>query len=205
MKINLLRTGIMLALGALISWSPAQAQQSSPAQAPQLFSPIQPALYDQAERPVVTNFIATSYAAEETGPGGTGCCGSCDAGNSCNSSCNSCQSSCCDDACCQATDCCGCPLPVALMDCRLVNFYAFSGIESWRGISDGAGSKNNGFVTGFNGAAPIPLIGDRGWAWQFGGTAGFYDLSGRDGIAHDTATQQQQYITTGFFRRQNEW
>lgn len=212
MKINFLHKGIMLALGALISWSPAQGQSWNPAQAPQLLPPIQTVRYDQAERPIVTNSIAASYAAEETGmsDAGSGTCNSSNSCNNCNScnscdSCNNCCTSCCDDLCCQATDCCGCPLPVALMDCRLVNFYAFSGIESWRGISDGAGPNNNGFVNGVNAAAPIPLLGDRGWAWQLGGTFGFYDLSGRDGIAHNSATQQQQYVTTGFFRRQNEW
>src|SRR3954466_9911288 len=55
MKINLFHTGIMLALGALISWSPAQAQYRTPAPTPQFLPPIQTAQYEQAERPVFQN------------------------------------------------------------------------------------------------------------------------------------------------------
>jgi len=155
MKINLLRTGIMLALGALISWSPAQAQQSNPAQARNFSPPIQPVRYDQAERPwsrIPLPFIRS----RRNRSGRDGVLRSCDAGYSCNSGCNSCQSSCCDDLCCQATDCCGCPFACRIDGSADRQFLCLLGMESWRGISDGTGSNNNGFVTGFNGAAPIP-------------------------------------------------
>ena len=89
--------------------------------------------------------------------------------------------------------------------CPPVGFYAFSGFESWRGVSD-ATSTNNGFFSGFNLGAPLPLLSDRGFGVQAGAVFGGYDWTGRatNGPVEANQWQQQALFTLGFFRRAGE-
>jgi hypothetical protein len=78
------------------------------------------------------------------------------------------------------------------------------GVDSWRGVTNGTGPNNNGFVTGANGAAPLPWLSEYGFGAQFGGSYGVYDVDGKtvtSAAAVPTASTQQVFLTTGIFRR----
>ncbi|MCC6125204.1 MAG: hypothetical protein IT426_09600 [Pirellulales bacterium] len=89
--------------------------------------------------------------------------------------------------------------------CPRVGFYAVAGIESWRGVSDGI-TNNNGAFAGLNLGAPLRWISEWGFGWQLGGTFGVYDWMGRatNGSFNASQAQDQEFITTGVFRRANE-
>ena len=89
--------------------------------------------------------------------------------------------------------------------CPKLGLYASLGIESWRGVSDGL-TNNNGAVTGLNLGVPLPKLSEWGFGWQLGGTFGIYDWMGRatNGSANANQAQEQEFITTGIFRRADE-
>jgi uncharacterized protein DUF6666 len=90
-------------------------------------------------------------------------------------------------------------------DCPRFGFLGFSGVDTFRGIPDGAFQSNFGTVTGLNAAAPLPGLEAMGLGWQLGASYGVYDFSGRSSSAsHPSAAQQQIFITTGFFHRGND-
>lgn len=78
--------------------------------------------------------------------------------------------------------------------------YVYSGVDSFRGITNGSYSNNNGVVNGFNLGGQ--LAPNRGIGWQAGLTYGVYNFSGRTspGSQLNEATQQT-FLTIGLFRR----
>jgi hypothetical protein len=156
--------------------------------------------FDTAEASATDEMIATQFAPEvvqgvpEADPAPAGNCAAC-------SQCGECGE----------CGCCGCGggggggllaglLGGAYSERRpVIAGYGFSGWDNFRGVSDGQFQGNNGFVNGFNVAAP--LCERLGLAWQGGMSYGAYDLSGRSFIAPFNQTQQQFFVTTGFFRR----
>ena len=155
--------------------------------------------YDNAEAQAAPSSIAAGYAADmttseaEPAPA-CGGCGTCEQCTSCN-------------------ECGGglrgrfgrlfqrsCDLPV-LMPCPSpIGGYVSSGVDSFRGITNGSYPGNNGVVTGFNLGGQ--LIEDYGIGWQAGMSYGVYNFSGRvsPGSQLNEVTQQT-FLTLGLFRR----
>jgi hypothetical protein len=142
--------------------------------------------YDQANQPAVEESLAEEYAPEvpiDAAP---------------------CQV-------CNGAGCPGCDAQLrnrAIADpCPRVGWLGFAGADSFRGVSDGTNQNNNGFVTGLNGAAPLPWLGAYGIGGQLGGSYGAYDLNGRssndpnDANPQFSNVQQQIFVTAGVFRR----
>ena len=163
MKITLLGAGTMLAISLLLHGT-VRADDSI-----RLVSN-----YDHAEAQTSPDSIAAGYAADlttdeaEPAPA-CGGCGTCDQCNSCN-------------------ECSGglrgrigslfqrsCDPPVA-MACPKIGGYGYSGVDSFRGITNGSYPGNNGVVSGFNLGGQ--LLEDFGIGWQAGGSYGVYNFSG---------------------------
>jgi len=84
-------------------------------------------------------------------------------------------------------------------ECPRLGLVGFSGIDTFRGISDGTYQNNFGVVTGLN--AGIPLA-DTGLAWQMGMSYGIYDFEGRvSAVNENSSAQTQTFITTGFYHK----
>ena len=95
--------------------------------------------------------------------------------------------------------------PAACGDCRTDNIYFFHNYSSWRGISEGSGPNNNGFVYGFNYGTRLGALSEyTGIGFQIGASYGLYDLNGRSSGFHDNQVQQQGFLTAGFFRAANK-
>ena len=106
--------------------------------------------------------------------------------------CDSCNS--CDP--CAYLGCEGCPR---------AGIVGIFGMDSFKGISDGSYQSNFGALAGVNAAMPLLGLGDRGFGWQLGMTAGIYDLDGRSSTTvNRSETQRQTFVTTGFFRKGDE-
>lgn len=83
-----------------------------------------------------------------------------------------------------------------------IGMTLFSGVESWRNISDLFLSNNTGIVVGGNLGVPLPRLGDYGIGAQMGASFGAYDLDGRTTLQGGPAEVQQQiFVTAGLFRR----
>jgi hypothetical protein len=101
------------------------------------------------------------------------------------------ESSCCGDSCCSL----GCdPWP-----CR--GIVGFAGLDAFKGISDGDHPSNFGGVTGLNASIPVPGLSDYGIGWQLGMSYGVYDLYGSAAGDNPAQSQQQIFLTTGFFHK----
>lgn len=142
--------------------------------------------YDETEQPVGPVDPQEYQGPQQCGPGG--CYGE---------QCGNCG---------QCGDACGCERPwnPAIADhCPRFGIYTFSGVESWRGVADGAGPNNNGFFSGLNAGMPIRGLDALGIGLQAGFNSGVYDLMGRptNGANEANQTQQQYFFTYGFFRR----
>jgi hypothetical protein len=98
------------------------------------------------------------------------------------------QPSCCDESCsslgCDAWPCRG--------------IVGFAGLDAFKGISDGDYPSNFGAVTGLNTAIPL---GDYGIGWQLGMSYGVYDIDGRASDFSQAQSQEQIFVTTGFFHK----
>ena len=106
--------------------------------------------------------------------------------------CDSCNS--CDP--CAYLGCEGCPR---------AGIVGIFGMDSFKGISDGSYQSNFGALAGVNAAVPLLGLGDHGFGWQLGMTYGVYDLDGRStDLTNRSETQQQTFVTTGFFRKGDE-
>jgi hypothetical protein len=91
--------------------------------------------------------------------------------------------------------------PAACNDCRTHGVTFFHNYSSWRGISEGTGSNNNGFSYGFNYGTRLGAFSElTGIGAQIGGSYGLYDLNGRASGFRDKEIQQQSFLTVGFFR-----
>jgi hypothetical protein len=81
----------------------------------------------------------------------------------------------------------------------------FAGLDSFKGVSDGSYQSNFGAVTGLNASLPVPGLSDYGIGWQLGTSYGVYDFDGRIYAPNNrTRSQQQIFVTTGFFRKAAE-
>ena len=141
---------------------------------------------------------AEPTAAAETAPAsGPSCTGSC---NSCGSAnCGGCVS--CDNACGRCGSLCA-----VCDECPKRGLVLFTGIDSWRGFSDGSFQNNTGTSTGLNYGTRLGRFSElTGIGFQAGGSLGVYDWSGRQSSRHDTnAAQTQGFLTYGLFRKANE-
>jgi hypothetical protein len=98
--------------------------------------------------------------------------------------------------------CGGCGSSLGCDGCPGYGVVGVFGFDSFKGISDSNYPSNYGVVTGLNAAMPVSR--DYGIGWQLGMTYGVYDVDGRT-VSHDNAqSQQQTFITTGFFHKANE-
>ncbi len=81
---------------------------------------------------------------------------------------------------------------------------AFAGLDSFKGISDGSYESNFGAVAGVNSALLLPT--DYNIGWQLGMSYGVYDLDGwgEHSVNNSSTSQQQIFVTTGFFHKANE-
>ena len=86
-------------------------------------------------------------------------------------------------------------------ECPPYGIVGFAGFDSFKGISDLVLPSNFGVVTGLNAGVPIPGLRDYGFGWQIGLSYGVYDLDGRVAAADESHSQQQTFVTTGFFRK----
>lgn len=110
---------------------------------------------------------------------------------------------CCEqDACggCGLCDsCCGGGCGADCEECPRLGLVIFAGLDSFKGVSDGTWQSNFGIVNGVNTGIPL---GQSGFGWQVGMSYGIYDFEGRDSsFVERSATQEQVFITTGFFRK----
>lgn len=111
--------------------------------------------------------------------------------------CNTCDpATCCPDLTCgscfdQNLGCDCCP-------CR--GIVGFAGFDSFRGVSDDLYNNNFGAVAGVNASTGLFGLADYGIGWQLGMSFGAYDWKGSS-AARPRTTQQQLFVTTGFFRK----
>ena len=86
-------------------------------------------------------------------------------------------------------------------ECPCRGMVGFAGFDSFKGISDGFLPSNFGAVTGFNAAMPVPGLSDYGIGWQLGMSYGVYDVDGRVFAVDRAQSQQQIFVTTGFYHK----
>ncbi|HEY5311556.1 MAG TPA: DUF6666 family protein, partial [Pirellulales bacterium] len=86
--------------------------------------------------------------------------------------------------------------------CPRIGVYAFSGIDSFRGVTNGTYPGNNGAVNGLNlGGA---LVENYGIGWQAGGSYGLYNFSGKTSPGSEIGNSTiQGFFTAGLFQRAN--
>ncbi len=186
MKINLLGAGTLLAISLMLN-GVARADDNI-----RLVSN-----YDTAEAQAAPDSVAAGYAADMTTSEAVPACGGCGTCDQC-TSCNECEGG-------------GlrsrfsglfkrsCDLPFA-MPCPSIGGYGYSGVDSFRGITNGSYTGNNGVVTGFNLGGK--LIENYGIGWQVGGSYGVYNFEGRTSPGSQLSSDTVQgFITVGLFRR----
>lgn len=83
--------------------------------------------------------------------------------------------------------------------CPCRGIVGFAGFDSFRGVSDDLFS-NYGAVAGVNASTGLFGLADYGIGWQLGMSYGAYDWKGSS-FAKPRTTQQQVFVTTGFFRK----
>jgi hypothetical protein len=109
------------------------------------------------------------------------------------------QSPCCEQDPSQIEEGYWCP-PVA-DKCPLFGLYSFTEMATWRGITTGDLPNNNGFTQGLNAGIPLPWLGEFGFGAQLGGSWSVYDLEGRRSAFAPNRSNQQTFMTGGFYRR----
>jgi hypothetical protein len=102
-----------------------------------------------------------------------------------------------------ACNACDSDFPLACSCCPTVSLAAGFGIDSFHSESD-RGPSNFGAVAGLNGGMPVPGLRDYGIGWQLGMSYGVYDWDGRSSYYSSAASQQQIFVTTGFFHKAQE-
>lgn len=114
------------------------------------------------------------------------------------SGCNACgPSACCPEPSC-GTDC-GCG-QIGCEGCSPFGIVGTFGLDAFKGVADD-GIANFGVVTGLNTGAMLPGLEDYGLGWQTGISYGVYDLDGRLNDVDPAQSQQQTFVTTGFYRK----
>ena len=110
--------------------------------------------------------------------------------------CPSCgEPSCCEESC----ESCCCDL--GCDECPRAGIVGFVGLDSFKGVSDADWPSNFGAVTGVNASRPVPGLRDYGIAWQLGISYGVYDFDGSASGPSPAQSQQQIFVTTGFFHK----
>ncbi len=117
------------------------------------------------------------------------------------------QSACnpCDKACCCSEGSCESCCPGTLLECDECSRWSVIGIggfDAFKGISERDWPSNFGAVLGFNSA--VMLAQDYNFGWQFGMTYGVYDFDGRDSGNDVSHSQQQTFVTTGFYHKADD-
>jgi hypothetical protein len=84
-----------------------------------------------------------------------------------------------------------------------LSLVGLAGFDAFKGISDGSYPSNFGVLTGLNAGVPLFALGEYGFGWQIGLSYGVYDIDGRY-TANQASSQQQTFITTGFYRKAGE-
>lgn len=119
--------------------------------------------------------------------------------------CNPCNlPPCCEEACAEGCGCggrSGCCCDLGCDECPPIGIVGSVGFDSFKGISDFTLPSNFGVVTGVNAGAPMPGLSEYGFGWQTGISYGIYDFDGRIDGLHSASSQQQTFVTTGFFRK----
>jgi hypothetical protein len=89
----------------------------------------------------------------------------------------------------------------------IFGLQVFSGFDAFKGISDSneesnfltnPSKSNFGGLVGLNAALTLPFMSEFGIGWQVGGSFGNYDW---DGTEQGSSSEQQTFITTGFYRK----
>ena len=96
-------------------------------------------------------------------------------------------------------DACGSCCDFGCDECPSRGIVGFAGLDSFKGISDAFLNSNFGAVAGLNSA--LPVSNDYGINWQLGMSYGIYDVDGRVALTNAAQTQQQIFVTTGFFHK----
>jgi hypothetical protein len=112
-----------------------------------------------------------------------GCSNAC-GGENCGESCGSC---------CNQLGCEG--------NCKKYGIVGFAGFDSFKGEPDGILHSNFGAVTGLNTGILLPGLDEYGFGWQTGMSYGVYDFDGALTETSVNTSQQQIFVTTGFFRK----
>lgn len=120
----------------------------------------------------------------------------------CQTACNPCgPTTCGPEVSCDPCDTCVCRLGCD-DNCENFGIVGFTGLDSFKGVSDGEYQSNFGVVTGLNTGTMIPGLEEYGLGWQTGLSYGVYDLDGRSSTVTDQAKSQTQlFVTTGLFRK----
>lgn len=103
----------------------------------------------------------------------------------------------CGETACRGEACGGC-VDAGCDECPRAGIVAFGGFDTFKGVSDAFLNSNFGVVGGVNSA--IPLM-ESGISWQLGMSYGIYDLDGRVALENPAESQQQTFVTTGFFHK----
>ncbi len=108
------------------------------------------------------------------------------------------QSACCGEAC---GGCCDGCYDAGCDECPRAGIVGFFGLDSFKGFSDAFLNSNFGVVGGLNSALPL---GDSGINWQLGMSYGVYDVDGRVALENQAQSQEQVFVTTGFFHKAHD-
>jgi hypothetical protein len=149
--------------------------------------------YDQSEAPATGDSVAAAYAEPSEVPP-TPDATVADAPTA--TGVEQCTCGTCNECCCRSK---GGPYSEK---CPRIAAVLFSGVDSFRGITNGSYPGNNGAVNGLNlGGA---LVEDYGIGWQVGGSYGVYNFSGRTSPGSEIGNSTLQgFFTTGLFQRAN--
>lgn len=128
--------------------------------------------------------VQVSALNEEMNLGSTGGCAACNG-----SGCSSCDGNGCG---------CECDSWLGCDECPQRSVVIFSGFDTFKGTPDGTFPANFGMRTGFNWGT---RIGESQIGAQFGMSYGVYDWQGRIAGGENSSSQEQIFITGGFFRR----
>jgi hypothetical protein len=101
---------------------------------------------------------------------------------------------------------CGCGCGADCDECPGIGIEVFTGVESWRNITNDLLHDTAGPVAGGNIGVPIPVLRDYGIGAQFGASYSAGDLDGRaifdgESLNNSDTAEQQTFITVGLFRR----
>ena len=83
----------------------------------------------------------------------------------------------------------------------IFGLYSFSEVASWRGITTGSLPSNNGLRKASMPGRRSPFLGQYGFGGQLGAATAHYNFSGKPSTSSVNETEQQIFLTGGFYRR----